>query len=179
MSPKKVADFLDKGKNQKYHGGCDCGHIRYELLEKPIFVNCCHCTWCQRETGSAFVINAVIEAKNIKLLSGEPIEIATPSASGKGQVISRCPKCFVAVYSSYAGAGPIIKFVRVGTLDNPNLCPPQAQIFTATKQDWVVLNPDIPAFEIYYDMNELYPPESLARRNALKDEIKAWKSAQG
>lgn len=159
-------------------GGCGCGHVRYELLARPMFVNCCHCTWCQRETGAAFVINAVIEAANIRLLANAPIEVDTPSESGKGQIISRCPKCMVALYSSYAGSGPIIKFVRVGTLDTPNHCPPDAQIFTRSKQDWVVLNPDIPSFDIYYDMQELYPAESLARREALKDEIKKWKTAQ-
>ncbi len=162
----------------KITGGCDCGHVRYELLDKPMFVNACHCRWCQRETGSAFVINGVIEATNIKLLNNEPVTINTPSESGKGQLISRCPKCQIALWSSYGGSGPCIKFVRIGTLDNPDQFPPNAQIFTASKQPWVTLNPDIPSFEIYYDMNELYPPESLKRREALKGEIEKWRARQ-
>lgn len=159
-------------------GGCDCKKVRYELLERPMFVNCCNCTWCQRETGSAFVINAVIETKNIKHRGVEPIAIKTPSASGRGQIIHRCPECHVALYSNYAGAGPILSFIRVGTLDNPNECPPNAIIFTNTKQDWVCFPDNIPQFEEYYDMEKLYSKENWARRMALMPEIEAWRASQ-
>lgn len=159
-------------------GGCDCKKVRYELLEKPMFVNCCNCTWCQRETGSAFVINAVIETKYVKHHGIEPIAINTPSASGRGQIIHRCPECQIALYSNYSGAGPILSFVRVGTLDNPNQCPPNAIIFTRTKQDWVCFPDNIPKFEEYYDMEKLYSKESWARRMALKPEIEEWKASQ-
>jgi hypothetical protein len=109
------------------------------MMTKPMFVNCCHCTWCQRETGSAFVINAIIETDRVRLLSGTPDVVRTPSRSGKGQKIVRCPDCRIAVWSHYAGAGLKIAFVRVGTLDHPDLCPPDVHIFTSTKQKWVQL----------------------------------------
>ena len=76
-----------------FEGGCDCRAVRYRLEDVPLFVHCCHCRWCQRETGSAFVLNAMIESDRVRLLAGEPEEVLTPSASGKGQRIARCPAC--------------------------------------------------------------------------------------
>ncbi len=135
-----------------------------------MFVNACHCTWCQRETGSAFVINAVMETDRVILTKGRAQMIETPSESGKGQKIARCPACQVALWSHYSGAGPNIAFVRVGTLDDPAQCPPDAFIFTRSKLPWVTLPPEIPAFSIYYDMKTQWPAESLARRAAAKNE---------
>ncbi|MGV3494020.1 MAG: GFA family protein, partial [Ramlibacter sp.] len=134
---------------------------------RPLFVHCCHCRWCQRETGSAFVLNAMIEADRVTLLAGEPVLIDTPSASGQGQKIARCPQCWVALWSHYAGAGPKVRFVRVGTLDNPDLLPPDIHIFTASRQPWVVLPPGTPAVPAYYERDRFWPAESLARRAAL------------
>lgn len=149
------------------HGKCTCGAVRYRLLDRPMFVNCCHCSWCQRETGSAFVINAVIETDRLQVTG--PVELVpTPSASGKGQEIARCRDCHVALYSHYAGAGRLAAFVRVGTMDQPALCPPQAFIFTASKLPWVVLDPAIPAFEEFYDLETLWPAPSRARRAAMR-----------
>ena len=130
-------------------------------------MNCCHCTWCQRETGSAFAINAMIEADRVVLLRGEVDVVDTPSASGKGQRIARCPHCRVAVWSNYGGSGDVVRFVRVGTLDEPDRLPPDVHIFTASKQRWVVLPPGTPAVAEYYKASELWPKESLERRTAL------------
>jgi hypothetical protein len=148
-------------------GGCTCRAVRYRMISRPLFVNCCHCRWCQRETGSAFVINAMIEADRVVLLSGKPEMIDTPSSSGRGQKIWRCPICRVAVWSNYSGAGPKVNFVRVGTLDEPDRLPPDIHIFTSSKQPWVILPPDKPAVPEYYDLNVHWPAESLARREAL------------
>src|SRR5262249_19018848 len=120
-------------------GGCDCRHVRYRMTSAPLIVHCCHCRWCQRESGASFALNAMIESDRVQLLGQEPELIDTPSASGKGQKIARCPRCRVAVWSHYAGGGPIFRFVRVGTLDNPDLLPPDVHIFTSSKQPWVVL----------------------------------------
>jgi len=145
-------------------GGCTCGDVRYRMISKPLFVNCCHCRWCQRETGASFALNAMIEADRVILLKGAPEAVDTPSDSGNGQKITRCPKCHIALWSNYAGAGEAVRFVRVGTLDDPDRLPPNVHIFTASKQPWVVLPPDVPAFEEYYDRNEYWPEESLERR---------------
>jgi len=148
-------------------GGCTCGAVRYRMTTRPMFVHCCHCRWCQRETGSAFVLNALIEAERVVLLAGAPDMVDTPSASGKGQTIARCPSCRIALWSTYAGAGDKIRFVRVGTLDTPDSLPPDIHIYTMSKQPWVLLPPDTPAVAEYYDRKLYWPAESLARRAAL------------
>lgn len=147
-----------------YDGGCTCGRLRYRMTSKPMFVHCCHCRWCQRESGASFALNALIEAERVVLLDGEVDVVETPSNSGKGQKISRCPVCRIAVWSTYAGAGDAIRFVRVGTLDEPDRWSPDVHIFTESKQPWVVLGPDVPAFRRYYKSAEQWPKESLARR---------------
>lgn len=158
-------------------GGCDCRRIRYRLTTAPLFVHCCHCRWCQRESGSAFALNAMIESDRVALLGeAELALIDTPSDSGLGQQIARCPVCKVAVWSHYAGAGSLISFVRVGTLDDPDRWPPDVHIFTASKQPWVMLPPGVPAFAEYYDREQLWPATSLARRAAILPLIEAYRA---
>lgn len=148
-------------------GSCTCRQIRYRITETPLFVHCCHCRWCQRETGSAFALNAMIESDRLELLEGAVEIIDTPSNSGKGQRIARCPKCQVAVWSHYAGAGEQISFVRVGTLDEPERFPPDIHIFTESKQPWVSLPDNVPVVPQFYRASEHWPAESLARRAKL------------
>jgi hypothetical protein len=155
------------GEHDELDGRCTCGAVRYRLTSGPLFVHCCHCRWCQRETGSAFVLNAMIEADRVVLLQGEPQMVATPSHSGKGQKIVRCPRCQIALWSHYAGAGDKVSFVRVGTLEEPDRLPPDIHIFTASKQPWVVLPPGTPAEPEYYDRRKYWPAASLERREAL------------
>lgn len=152
-----------------HEGKCTCGHVRYRVHGEPIFVHCCHCSWCQRETGSAFALNAMIEADRVKLLSGEPEPIDVPSPSGKGQKHWRCPKCRVTVWSNYAGAGPLVHFVRVGTLENPGAMPPDILIYTSTKQPWVVLNDGKPQVAEYYNRSEMIPVDKLERLMAVRN----------
>lgn len=149
------------------NGACTCGAVRYRLTSKPLFVHCCHCRWCQRETGASFALNALIEADRVSLLSGEPEVVNTPSNSGKGQRIARCPHCRIALWSNYAGAGDAVRFVRVGTLDEPDRVPPDIHIFTSSKQPWVILPPNIPAVDEYYERAKYWPKESLERRRIL------------
>ena len=148
-------------------GGCDCRHVRYRMHSAPLFVHCCHCRWCQRESGASFALNAMIEAERVELLAGQPMVVDTPSDSGRGQRIARCPHCCVALWSNYAGAGPLVHFVRVGTLDQPDALPPDIHIFTASKQPWVALPAGVPAVPAYYDRALYWPAASLERRQAL------------
>ncbi len=150
-----------------FEGGCACRFVRYRMTSKPLFVHCCHCTWCQRETGTAFALNAMIEADRVELMQGEVEVIDTPSLSGKGQRIARCPKCRVALWSNYSGAGDAVRFVRVGTLDEAGRFPPDIHIFTSSKQPWVVLPEGATAVPEFYKASERWPKESLERRAAL------------
>ncbi|MGH6622936.1 MAG: GFA family protein [Burkholderiaceae bacterium] len=149
---------------ETFEGGCDCRFVRYRMTSRPLFVHCCHCRWCQRESGSAFALNAIIEADRVQLLQGEVEVVDTPSASGRGQKFSRCPKCRLALWSNYAGAGDAARFVRVGTLDEPDRFPPDIHIFTSSKQPWVMIPPGMPAVPEYYDSKQYWPAESLQRR---------------
>jgi hypothetical protein len=147
-----------------FEGGCTCRFVRYRMTSAPLIVHCCHCRWCQRETGASFALNAMIEAGRVELLSGDVDVVLTPSASGRGQKIARCPTCRVAVWSVYSSDA--FRFVRVGTLDDSDRLPPDVHIFTASKQPWVVLPPQIPAFAEYYRTADVWSPESMARRAA-------------
>ena len=151
-----------------FEGGCTCRDVRYRMTSRPMIVHCCHCRWCQRETGASFALNAVIETTRVVLEKGEVDMVNTPSNSGKGQRISRCPRCRIAVWSNYSGAGDAARFVRVGTLDEPDRLPPDVHIYTMSKQPWVVLPPGALAFPEYYDMAKVWPKESLERRAALR-----------
>ena len=151
----------------RYEGGCACREVRYRVTSRPMFVHCCHCTWCQRETGSSFALNALWEAGRVEVTHGTPELVDTPSNSGKGQVIARCPKCHIALWSNYGGIGDIVRFVRVGTLDEAWRFPPDIHIFTSTKQPWVVIPPGMRAVPEYYKSAETWPKESLERRARL------------
>jgi len=155
-----------------HEGGCACGHVRYRVESKPLIVHCCHCSMCQRQSGSAFAVNALIEADRVRLLQGDVTEVTVPSPSGNGQVIARCPKCQVAVWSNYLVfykgiLGDAIRFIRVGTLDDPSKMPPDVHIFTSSKQPWLVLPLDAQVVEEYYVTQDVWPKESLDRMAAM------------
>jgi len=158
-----------------HDGGCACGHVRYRVRSRPLIVHCCHCSVCQRQNGSAFAVNALIEADRVEMLQGDVTEVLVPSPSGKSQRISRCPKCQVAVWSNYlvmgGGIGDAVRFIRVGTLDDPSTMPPDVHIYASTKQPWVQLSPDDLVVEDYYVTDEVWPEESLQRRAALMDAL--------
>jgi len=146
-------------------GGCACGAIRYRLESDPLFIHCCHCLNCQRQTGSAFVINLIIEAGRVELVAGDPQPVEVPRDDGGTQRIFRCPTCQVAVFSEYGR--PELRFVRAGTLDRPAGVTPDVHIFTKSKVDWITIPKSTPAFEVYYDMKALWPAASLERLNAI------------
>jgi hypothetical protein len=146
-------------------GGCFCGAVRYRLTERPMFTNCCHCRDCQKQAGSAFAINAIIETDRIELTGEAPRAVRMPTESGRPHDIYRCGKCQSALWSDYGGR-PWVRFVRVATLDDPTAITPDAHIFARSKLPWVRLPPEAKVFDVYYDMQAEWPPESLARRDA-------------
>jgi hypothetical protein len=148
-------------------GACSCGAVRYRLTSDPLFVHCCHCLNCQRQTGSAFVINLLIEADRVELLAADPEPVDVPRDDGSEQRIFRCPTCQVAVFSEYGR--PEVRFVRGGTLDEPSAVAPDVHIFTRSKLDWVTLPDSVPAFDVYYDTKALWPAASLERLAAIRE----------
>ena len=157
---------MDNSTTGEHLGGCACGAVRYRLESAPMFVHCCHCRDCQRQTGSAFVINALIETSRVSILEGEISRSPMPTDSGRPHGIDRCKVCGTAVWSEYAGLAAL-RFVRVGTLDDPTAIKPDIHIYIRSKVPWVTLPPDVPAFEAYYDATKQWPAASLERRSAL------------
>jgi hypothetical protein len=157
---------------QTQEGGCTCGHVRYQVAANPLIVHGCHCRGCQQNSGSAFAINALYEADRVTLLSGEVEEISVPTPSGTGQDIARCSKCKVAVWSNYNMGGPLrkfVRFIRVGTLDDPDQFPPDVHIYTCSKQPWVILPTEDRSFDESYAFKDVWSPKSLERlKNTMK-----------
>ena len=152
---------------EEMEGGCACGAVRYRLATSPMFVHCCHCRDCQRQTGSAFVINALIETDRVALLGATPEPVEMPTDSGRPHRIFRCPACGTALWSEYGGRAAL-RFVRVGTLDEPAHVPPDVHIYIRSKLPWVRLPDNVPSFEAYYDSRKLWPPASLERAAAIR-----------
>ena len=153
--------------SEQRDGGCACGAVRYRLTSAPMFTHCCHCRDCQRQTGSAFAVNALIEADRVVVQVGAPEPYILPTDSGEPHRVHRCPECRTTLWSEYGG-GTAVRFVRVGTLDDPSVLTPDVHIFTRSKAPWVRLPEGAPAFDEYYDTKALWPAESLARRRALR-----------
>jgi hypothetical protein len=153
-----------------FDGGCACGAVRYRLTSDPMFVHCCHCRDCQQQTGGAFAVNALIETDRIELTSGRAAPVSMPTDSGRPHDVYRCEACATALWSDY-GRRPAIRFVRATTLDDRGALSPDVHIFTRSKLPWVGLPPEVPAFDVYYDMTTLWPAESLARRRAALGDV--------
>ena len=151
--------------DEGFAGRCTCGSVKFRMTSAPLFVNCCHCRWCQRETGASYALNAMIEADRVQLIAGDVEVVVTPSESGRGQKIARCPRCRIALWSTYSWDA--IRFVRVGTLESPDRFPPDIHIFSMSKQPWVLLAADTPTVPKYYDRELYWPADSLRRREAL------------
>ncbi|TPH12499.1 GFA family protein [Litorilituus lipolyticus] len=150
-------------------GGCACGYVRYTISSPPFIIHCCHCRFCQRQTGSAFALNALFDATSVNIIAGEVKEVMTPSPSGRGQVIARCPRCEVAIWSNYfmGGIKNLIRFIRVGTLDEAALFPPDVHIYTESKQPWLQLAKNSPQYEKFYDFKAVWSKENEAKRQSL------------
>lgn len=163
---------MESGTHIK-EGGCTCGHVRYRLTTEPMIVHGCHCRGCQKNSGSAFAINALYEADRVELLSGDVEIISVPTPSATGQDIARCGQCKVAVWSNYhmGGLREHIRFIRVGTLDDPDQLPPDVHIFTGSKQPWVILPEEDPRADVFYDVKETWSPESMKRLEKLEKSV--------
>ena len=162
-----MCPVADQQAETTYDGGCTCGNVRFRMESAPLFVHCCHCRWCQRETGASFALNALVESDRVRAVAGRPEPTPTPTNSGKGQDIWRCPDCRVALWSHYAGFGDKVSFVRVGTLDRADRIVPDIHIFTESKQPWVIIPEEHASVERYYDLKQYWPDSSRARLRRL------------
>jgi hypothetical protein len=150
-------------------GGCACGAVRYYVTSRPLIVHACHCRLCQRQTGSTNAVNALIEADRMVVLSGDIEQTLLQTPSGRGQRIARCTSCKVALWSNYliTNQGDHMRFLRVGTLDDPALMPPDVHIHTDTKLPWYVTEDDTLSVEVFYDQKTTWSEDSLSRLRKL------------
>ena len=148
---------------ETFEGGCSCGEVRYSMARTPMYVHCCHCTWCRRASGAAFALNGMVEGASVHLIGGQTQNIDMPTASGRGQKITRCAKCHTALWGNFSSAGEAIHFIRIGTLDQAELFPPDVHIFTSTKLPWVVLGEGIPSHPEFYVKSDMWSSESIER----------------
>ncbi|KAF2796069.1 hypothetical protein K505DRAFT_323589 [Melanomma pulvis-pyrius CBS 109.77] len=177
------------------HGQCTCGALTYTMNAKPLIVHCCHCTWCQRETGTAFLLNAMVESTNFTYkytptpsstttttitatTTAAVLFTPTPTASGSTQTMARCPACLTVVFSHYSGFGSAMTFVKAGTLSEGSRqrVRPDLHIFTSTKAEWLDLSAEaergVPIFDEYYDKEVVWSEEALERRSVLVERIR-------
>lgn len=152
----------------KHEGGCTCGALRFQMKRDPMFIHCCHCSYCQRETGSSYGLNALVESSEVALLQGTPERVELPSKSGQGQSLLRCSECNVAVWSHYGAAGEVLSFVRVGALDDAASFTPSIHIYTSSKQPWVLLGDEVPSVAEYYSAKEHWSAQSRERAKAMR-----------
>jgi len=157
-----------------YQGGCNCGQSRYQIEGQPMITHFCHCRWCQRETGSAFVINGLIERSRIELISGELETIYLPSFSGMGRKVLRSSHCRVNLWShfAFAGIGEQVAFLRISTLDDNGAMPPDVHIYTESKVSWVNIEGTAKILPGYYRARDIWSKESLARKKVLQQLVK-------
>lgn len=153
-------------------GRCFCGQVRFRMHGTPMFVHCCHCRDCQQQSGSAFVVNGLIEAERIELIAGEPRPISMATESGRSHDIYRCESCQSALWSDYGGR-TWLRFVRLATLDDPSDFVPDVHIYTRSKLPWLDLPQGAAVFSEYYDVRAQWPAKSQARYKAAKDRAAA------
>ncbi len=164
--------------NETFEGRCSCGELTYRMTSPPMITHCCHCRYCQRETGASFALNALIEADRVEVLTGKTTEAKIPSESGEGLIMERCAKCQVPVWTHYMN-DRFSCWVRVGTLLEPDRIAPDVHIFTESKQPWLILPEGVPFFEKFYDWDnrsDVWSAESIARDEVLVEQMEAEQS---
>lgn len=127
-----------------------------------MFTHACHCTDCQRTTGSAFVIHSVLLGDDLQV-EGETKAGMLPSGSGAGCEIHFCAACGTYIWCRYLYHKVDVIALRVGTLDDTSQVSPQAHIFTRSKQPWLKLPEDVPAFEEALNRDAVWTAESIER----------------
>jgi hypothetical protein len=143
--------------DQQIAGACACGEIQFRLTGAPIVTHACHCTQCQRETGSAFAVNLMIEADRLVVDAGAP--------ERTGDDVAACPRCQTRLWAYHRMFGEKAVFVKAGVLSRGRA--PDVHCFTSTKQPWLPLPEGVPAYAENYDFEAVLSAEARSRAQAL------------
>jgi hypothetical protein len=147
-----------------YLGGCLCGAIRYRITAEPITVYACHCTDCQRRTGSALALSMLLPLAAIEVTAGEPAAYSASLPDGRVKRGRMCAGCCCRLWGE-PPKRPGIAVLQAGTLDNTSWVRPAAHVCARSAQSWFVFPADVP---VYPTMPE--DPAELVRH---------WREAQG
>jgi hypothetical protein len=126
-------------------GGCLCGKVHYEIGAEPITTRVCWCRDCQKLGAGGATVNAAFPSSALKV-TGELRDYPSTADSGNKMHRKFCPTCGTHLFSE-AEARPHLVFVRVGTLDNPEIAKPSATIWISSAPSWAAIDPDLPQIE--------------------------------
>ena len=121
----------------KIDGGCFCGEVTFEAQVEPGHVLICHCTDCQRMSGSAFRTIVPAPADRFRLISGAPKTFVKVADSGNRRVNAFCATCGTQLWSSVEGKPSAPIAIRAGTVTQRDQLPPQRQIWRRSAQSWL------------------------------------------
>lgn len=151
-------------------GRCACGALTYELTKAPLFTQACHCRDCQRTTGGAFIVHAIVVEDDLKV-DGDIQTYFLPSGSGAGCEASACAKCADYIFVRYLYHKVPVIGLRTGTLDDPSAFPPEAHIFLQSKLPWLTLTDGKPQFQQGVAREDVWPTASVDRYNGLAERL--------
>ena len=130
----------------KYSGGCQCGAIRYDILGAPELLLACHCTDCQRQSGSAFGMTLVVSEEDFQLTKGDVKTYSLKSAAGRPKLGAFCPNCGTRIYHKPEWRKGMVS-VKPGTLDDTSGLKPTLHLWTSSKQPWITISEGVEAYE--------------------------------
>ncbi|MCF8503272.1 MAG: GFA family protein, partial [Caulobacter sp.] len=126
-------------------GGCLCAAVRYMCASPPVMTLVCHCTNCQKQSGSAFSVNVAVATGDLRLTAGEPTVYEDRGESGQPVYRHFCGACGSPIFSSVA-AMPDLLFLKAGTLDDTSGVKPALDVWCKSAQPWVPHPAGVPQF---------------------------------
>lgn len=121
-----------------YDGGCLCGRVRYRLTDEPLTLYACHCTDCQRRTGTAFALSMVVTRSSLELVKGDPQSYAIEMPDGRPKGGRFCAACSAHLWGEPRNF-PQLVVIQPGTLDDTSWLRPIGHIWTRSAQPWLSL----------------------------------------
>jgi hypothetical protein len=128
-------------------GQCHCGHVRYEAEIDPDKVTICHCTDCQRLTGSAYRVTVTADSDKIKLTANPPKLYTKYGQNGRARLLSFCSECGSPLFSTGEGKDAARTGIRVGTINQRRELRPKRQIWCRSALPWINELEGVPGVE--------------------------------
>lgn len=124
-----------------YLGRCACGAIEYRINAEPLTFYICHCTDCQKLSGSAYGLSMPVLEETLEVLKGAAAKSSFETSAGKSKTVYQCPECFTRLWADPPGV-PGVLLIRPGALENAADLVPVAHTFTDSALPWVSIPAD-------------------------------------